>query len=105
MRISFQQDSTQPHAPRQVNSIHGDWYDPSNPVVQFSGSLRDDLFGALLAAERAADLVLVLGTSLSGMNADRVAESAARRCDLRAAQCPPSAAEVGFEFDLDVVRF
>src|SRR4051812_28671491 len=26
----------------KVNEIHGAWFDPSNPVVQFSGSLRTD---------------------------------------------------------------
>jgi len=62
-----------------LNEIHGAWYDPSNPVVAMSGSLRDDLFADLLQWERDADLCLCLGTSLSGMNADRVAESTAAR--------------------------
>ena len=65
-----------------VNSIHGDWYDPSNPVVQFSGSLRTDLFEQMCEWETSTDLSLVLGTSLSGMNADRMAERPARHCDL-----------------------
>jgi hypothetical protein len=62
-----------------VNEIHGSLYDPSNPVVSMSGALRQDLFQRLLRAEgavvsgpEAADLVLALGSSLSGMNSDRV---------------------------------
>lgn len=61
------------------NLIHGDWFDISNPVVQFSGNLRGDLFQRLLETERTADMVLVGGTSLSGMNADRVAHTCAKR--------------------------
>jgi hypothetical protein len=70
-----------------VNEIHGGIFDPSNPVVSMSGSLRHDLFQRLLRAEgaivsgpEAADLVLALGSSLSGMNADRVVTG----CELRA---------------------
>jgi hypothetical protein len=37
-----------------------------------SGNLRGDLFEWLREWEERADLVLVLGTSLSGMNADRM---------------------------------
>ena len=44
-----------------------------------SGNLRDDLFSDLLVCEREADLVLAVGTSLCGMNADRVVSSAAAR--------------------------
>jgi NAD-dependent SIR2 family protein deacetylase len=62
-----------------LNEIHGAWYDPSNPVVRMSGSLRDDLFESLLHWEQTADLCLTLGTSLAGMNADRVAISTATR--------------------------
>jgi hypothetical protein len=28
----------------RINEIHGAWYDPSNPVVPMSGSLRTDLY-------------------------------------------------------------
>lgn len=62
-----------------VNEIHGAWFDVSNPVVQFNQSLRTDLFNRLLETEKNATMVLCLGTSLSGMNADRVAVSAAER--------------------------
>lgn len=61
----------------KVNEIHGAWFDPSNPVVQFNGHLRGDLFEWMERTEKAADLCLCLGTSLSGMNADRVAEKPA----------------------------
>lgn len=57
----------------KINEIHGAWYDPSNPVVQFSESLRSDLFRWMLKLEESVDLTLALGTSLSGMNADRMA--------------------------------
>ena len=55
-----------------LNEIHGAWYDPSNPVVPMTGKLRDDLFEWLEWLEGASDFALVLGTSLSGMNADRL---------------------------------
>jgi len=64
----------------KCNEIHGAWFDPSNPVVQFNGSLRTDLFEWLLRTEKTADMCLCLGTSLSGMNADRIAEAPARHC-------------------------
>jgi len=63
----------------KINEIHGAWYDPSNPVVQFSGNLRGDLYEWMEQIEKQTDLCLCLGTSLSGMNADRIAETPARR--------------------------
>ncbi len=63
----------------KINEIHGAWFDPSNPVVQFSGKLRSDLFDWLCDMELATDLCLCLGTSLSGMNADRAAVTCAKR--------------------------
>merc|ERR1711904_154860 len=62
-----------------INEIHGSWFDPSNPVVKYSGSLKEDLFPRMERAAETADLVLVLGTSLGGMNADQVAVETARR--------------------------
>eukprot|EP00457_Paulinella_chromatophora_P002996 gb/GEZN01003001.1/.p1 GENE.gb/GEZN01003001.1/~~gb/GEZN01003001.1/.p1 ORF type:complete len:719 (-),score=97.03 gb/GEZN01003001.1/:147-2303(-) len=64
---------------RAMNEIHGAWYDVSNPVVPFDGNLRFDLFTRLLESERKADLCLCLGTSMSGMNSDRVAASVGHR--------------------------
>ena len=63
----------------KINEIHGAWYDPSNPVVQFSGNLRGDFFKWMLKMEQETDLCLCLGTSLSGMNADRMAETPAKK--------------------------
>lgn len=36
----------------KINEIHGAWFDPSNPVVQFSGQLRGDLFNQMIAVEK-----------------------------------------------------
>lgn len=49
-----------------INEIHGAWYDPSNPVIQMSGSLRNDYFNDLLEWEKTTDLCLAIGTSLAG---------------------------------------
>eukprot|EP00463_Aulacantha_scolymantha_P002713 TRINITY_DN3443_c0_g1_i1.p1 TRINITY_DN3443_c0_g1~~TRINITY_DN3443_c0_g1_i1.p1 ORF type:complete len:191 (-),score=24.95 TRINITY_DN3443_c0_g1_i1:50-622(-) len=62
-----------------INEIHGAWYDPSNPIVMMDGNLREDLFKSLLEWERKCDLCLVIGTSLSGMNADRLCQSLGRK--------------------------
>lgn len=62
-----------------INEIHGAWFDPSNPVIQFSGSLRNDLFQRMEDLEQEVDMTLVLGTSLSGMNADRMAYTPAKK--------------------------
>mmetsp|Transcript_7631 Transcript_7631/g.17580 ORF Transcript_7631/g.17580 Transcript_7631/m.17580 type:complete len:382 (-) Transcript_7631:59-1204(-) len=63
----------------KINEIHGAWFDPANPVVKFSGSLRGDLFQWMKTMEEEVDLCLCLGTSLSGMNADRMADTPARK--------------------------
>merc|ERR1719487_2179784 len=62
-----------------MNEIHGSWFDPSNPVVKYSGSLQSDLFDGMVHESEAADLVIVMGTSLSGLNADRMATTPAAR--------------------------
>ena len=59
--------------------VHGSWYDPSNPVVCYDGTVRRDIFQRMKEARREADLVLVIGTSLSGLNCDSVATQAADR--------------------------
>jgi len=59
-----------------INEIHGSWFDPSNPGGNI---LRDDLFNEVLHLEKATDLCLALGTSLSGLNADRVAKTPAKK--------------------------
>lgn len=65
-----------------LNEIHGGWFDPSNPVVKMSGSLRSDLFKDLNECERKTDLVLVLGSSLCGMNADRLVSTCSTRAQV-----------------------
>merc|ERR1719207_196451 len=62
-----------------INEIHGSWYDPSNPVVKYSGSLHERAYPWMEDDAETADLVLVLGTSLGGLNADQVATKAAER--------------------------
>jgi NAD-dependent SIR2 family protein deacetylase len=62
-----------------INEIHGAWYDPSNPVVAMNGSLRNDLFAEMLAWEQRTDLTLSLGTSMCGMNSDRVFTTVAKK--------------------------
>eukprot|EP00392_Amoebophrya_sp_AT5.2_P014691 g14852.t1 len=72
--------SPHPRVPQCVlNEIHGSWYDCSNPVVAMSGQLRSDLFRAFEECRERADVVLALGTSLSGMNADSLCEWTAER--------------------------
>merc|ERR1712023_178719 len=53
--------------------------DPSNPVVPMSGTLREDLIKRMLHWEDKVDLCLALGTSMVGMNADRMAVAPAER--------------------------
>jgi hypothetical protein len=55
-----------------LNEIHGAWFDPSNPVVKMNGQLRDDLLDSLLEWEKKCDLTISMGTSMCGMNSDRV---------------------------------
>ena len=62
-----------------LNEIHGSWYDPSNPVVKMQGELRPDLFNRLVEWEQRTDLCLAIGTSLAGMNADRMARTPAQK--------------------------
>jgi len=63
----------------KLNEVHGSWYDPSNPVVKYGGSLHDRAYPWMVDDARTADLVIVLGTSLGGLNADQVATDAAER--------------------------
>merc|ERR1712013_474521 len=62
-----------------IVEIHGSWYDPSNPVVCYDGNLKQEYFQKMKEAADTADLVVVLGTSLSGLNSDRVAKDPAKR--------------------------
>lgn len=62
-----------------LNEIHGAWYDPTNPVVPMKGSLRGNLFDDLLRWEDRTDLTISVGTSMCGMNADRVFTTVAEK--------------------------
>jgi len=62
-----------------LNEIHGSLHDPSNPVVPYEGSLRDDLYDWMMDWKEKADLCLALGTSLSGFNCDSVPERIAKK--------------------------
>jgi hypothetical protein len=59
--------------------VHGSWFDPSNPVVKYSGCLKEAECAWMEAEAARADLVLVLGTSLGGLFADQVATACAER--------------------------
>mmetsp|Transcript_17300 Transcript_17300/g.31429 ORF Transcript_17300/g.31429 Transcript_17300/m.31429 type:complete len:470 (+) Transcript_17300:72-1481(+) len=62
-----------------LNEIHGSLHDPANPVVPYEGTLRDDLYAWLRHWEERNDLVLALGTSMSGFNCDSVPARAAEK--------------------------
>lgn len=62
-----------------INEIHGSWYDPCNPVVKYSGTLHERAYPWMESDAETADLVLVLGTSLGGLNADQVPNKTSRR--------------------------
>merc|ERR1711976_542376 len=63
----------------RINEIHGAWFDSSNPVGNDAGTLRDDLYHWMQDSAKTADLVIALGTSLSGLNADQMVEKCALR--------------------------
>ena len=48
-------------------------------VIKFGNSLRNDTYNWMLEIEQKTDLCLCLGTSLSGMNADRCAMTPAKK--------------------------
>eukprot|EP00656_Telonema_subtile_P040196 TRINITY_DN4525_c0_g1_i3.p1 TRINITY_DN4525_c0_g1~~TRINITY_DN4525_c0_g1_i3.p1 ORF type:complete len:372 (-),score=75.45 TRINITY_DN4525_c0_g1_i3:93-1208(-) len=63
----------------RINEVHGSWFDPSNPVVKYSGSLHDHAYEWMIEDMKTADLVIVIGTSLGGLTADSIAVEAANR--------------------------
>jgi NAD-dependent SIR2 family protein deacetylase len=70
-----------------INEIHGAWYDPSNPVVITDGGcLRDDLYEDFIKQKQSSDLVIVVGTTLAGHNADSCVKEISERSEM-----PPKA--------------
>lgn len=63
----------------KINEVHGSWYNPANPVVKYTGSLKENEHDWMYSEGRNADLVIVIGTSLGGLYADEVAELTASR--------------------------
>ena len=63
----------------KLNEIHGSWFNRNNPVVMMDGGLRHDLHAWMVHMERECDVCVAMGTSLCGMNADRVAAASAAR--------------------------
>jgi NAD-dependent SIR2 family protein deacetylase len=51
---------------KELNEIHGSWFDNKNPVILMDDKLKDDLFNKLLEWEEKCDLCLSLGTSMCG---------------------------------------
>ena len=41
----------------KICEVHGSWFDPSNPVVKYSGSLQGHLYSAMASDALDADLV------------------------------------------------
>jgi len=62
-----------------LNEIHGSLHDPSNPIVPYEGTLRDDLYQWMKSWQEKSCLCIAMGTSLSGFNADSTPEVAASR--------------------------
>ena len=63
----------------KVNNIHGDWFDPSNRVVQYNQNLRKDKIADLTEHAELAQMVIAAGTSLSGMTADNIVLDAGKK--------------------------
>lgn len=63
----------------KLNEIHGSWFDRKNRVRMFDDELDEKLLKRMKEWSEKADLTLALGTSLSGMHADCVAEAVAKR--------------------------
>jgi len=63
----------------RLNEIHGAWGDNKNSVKMMDDTLRPDLLDWLCEWEKKVDVCIALGTSLCGMNADRLATASAER--------------------------
>lgn len=63
----------------KLNEIHGAWGDSKNCVKMMDDILRQDLIDWLQAWTEQADMCIALGTSLCGMNADRIVNAVSAR--------------------------
>ena len=63
----------------KLNEIHGSWFDKKNSVVLMDDQLRPDLYRWLKEWAEKTDLVLVMGSSMCGMEADQIATRVAER--------------------------
>ena len=62
-----------------LNEVHGSRYNPANPAVKRSGTLKQEEERRLIEDAATADLVIVVDSSLSGQFTDDVAIDAANR--------------------------
>ena len=65
----------------KVAELNGSWFDPSNPILGKGGRMRQDLALRLQSESEKADLVLILGSSLS--SPDQVVERAISEAALK----------------------
>ena len=63
----------------KLNEIHGSWFDKKNPVVLMDDKLKPDLYRWLQEWAEKSDLVLAMGSSMCGMEADTIATRVAER--------------------------
>ena len=59
-----------------LNEIHGSWFDKHNIVKMMDDKLNPKNLAMLHEWEAKSDIVIAVGTSLAGMNADQIAELA-----------------------------
>lgn len=59
-----------------INEIHGSWFDKYNIVKMMDDKLDPKKLKSLHEWTEKADLVIAVGTSLAGMNADQIANEA-----------------------------
>eukprot|EP00300_Choanocystis_sp_HF-7_P037027 c53013_g1_i1.p1 GENE.c53013_g1_i1~~c53013_g1_i1.p1 ORF type:complete len:362 (-),score=71.56 c53013_g1_i1:17-1102(-) len=64
---------------RDINEIHGSWFDPSNPEVPLEGTLRASNRKQVEDLIKRTDLVLAIGTSLGGSWADQIVSATAAK--------------------------
>jgi NAD-dependent SIR2 family protein deacetylase len=63
----------------KLNEIHGSWFDKKNPVVLMDDKLKPELYKWVQEWAEKSDLVLVIGSSMCGMEADMITTRVAER--------------------------